>query len=98
MDEIGFNRAAAIWATFYVKMFDVDQSHSVGKEAGKKGHVKSLKNDDMKRSLNNLCSLFNVRFRWTNHDTMRDIWVDEVIPRAQNCPALPSALPAVLSP
>lgn len=66
MDEIRFDRAAAIWATFYVKMFD--------------GGKIFLKNEKLKESLKNLCSLFDVRFRWANHNTVSDSWDKEVIP------------------
>jgi hypothetical protein len=82
MDEIRFNRAAAIWATFYVKMFDVGEPSKMSNGAAEeKGSVKFLKNDEMKKSLRKLCSLFNVHFRWAYHDTVRDRWYSEVIPR-----------------
>lgn len=79
MDPIRFNRAAAIWAAFYARMFDVVDPQASG-AASAKVNEKLLKNEEMKKSLKNLCALFSVRFRWSYHNAKHDRWEVETIP------------------
>jgi hypothetical protein len=73
MDDIRFNRAAGIWAAFYLRMFE--SSGSNGKPSSK-----LLKNEEITKSLLHLCRLFDVRFKWSYHNTKVDKWMDTVIP------------------
>lgn len=73
LDDIRFNRAAGVWAAFYLRMFE--SSIVKGKPA-----TKLLKNEEITRSLLHLCRLFDVRFKWSYHNAKHDNWVDAVIP------------------
>lgn len=75
MDDIQFSRAAAIWTALYVRMFDSNSQQSAVKSRGNP----SLKGAEIKKSLKNLCTLFDVKFKWSYHNAKYDKWVDEVI-------------------
>jgi hypothetical protein len=75
MDDIPFTRAAAIWAAFYVRMFDVSTQTN---------GPSTLKNAQIRRSLKSLCQLFDVQFQWSydrsNDNSKLDTWIDEIVP------------------
>jgi hypothetical protein len=79
MDPIRFNRAAAIWAAFYGRMFDKPEQQDNGAGAGNKKD-RFLKNDQMQESFQHLCALFDVRFKWSYHNSKYDRWDDVLIP------------------
>lgn len=65
VDRILFSRAGAIWAAFYVRMFDLNSSSMSSKNIG--------------ILLKNLCQLFGERFNWTWYSAKEDIWNPEEI-------------------
>jgi hypothetical protein len=95
LDDIRFNRAARIWAAFYLRMFE-SSAQLLGVDGLGKPSSKLLKNEEIRKSLVHLCQLFDVRFKWSYHNAKHDKWVDEVIPepvrfrrqRPANRPAL----------
>lgn len=66
MDKIRFDRAAAIWAAFYVRMFDENSDGMVSRV------VKDI--------LSNLASLFLVRFRLSFYVPKKDKWIEHIVP------------------
>jgi hypothetical protein len=79
LDDIRLNRAAGIWAAFYLRMFESSAQHT-GVDGQGKPSSKLLKNEEIRKSLVHLCRLFDVRFKWSYHNAKHDEWVDEVIP------------------
>jgi hypothetical protein len=75
VDKIQFNHAAAIWAAFYTRMFDFPVAQITDKP--------SFKNAQIRKSLESLCLLFDVRFMWSYHDSKNDKWVHDTIPSSK---------------
>jgi hypothetical protein len=65
IDKILFSRAVAIWAAFYVRMFDLNNLSMTSKDIGK--------------LLTDLCRLFGERFKWTWYNAKQDVWNPEEI-------------------
>lgn len=64
-DKISSNHAVAIWAAFYVRMFDVNP--------------KRVKRLTIKRAMKSLCDLFGVAFSWSYRDSFSDEWHHSII-------------------
>jgi hypothetical protein len=60
IDQIRFDRAVAIWAAFYVRMFDFNPDSMTSKNIGE--------------LLTNLSRLFGVRFNWSWYKAKSDSW------------------------
>lgn len=63
--RIRFDRAAAIWAAFYVLMFDLD--------------ARAMKADKITRCLRNLARLFSETFHFSRYNAKHDKWEHETI-------------------
>jgi hypothetical protein len=70
VDEILFSRASAIWAAFYIRMFDFNDTSMSSKQIG--------------TLLKDLSRLFGVRFNWYWYSATRDTWNQEEINGTQN--------------
>lgn len=66
--RIRFDRAAAIWAAFYVLMFDLDSS--------------AMKADKITRCLRDLARLFSETFHFSRYNARHDKWEHEEISRS----------------
>jgi len=87
IDKIRFDRAAAIWAAFYIRMFDMNPDAMASKDIG--------------NLLRSLCQLFDVRFNWGWYAPNTDTWNQEEIaptkPAAQPPADTPIAIPLASS-
>lgn len=64
-DKINRDHAVAIWAAFYVKVFDVD--------------ARRVKRLTIKQTMRTLCNLFGVTFSWSYYDSVDDEWRHSLI-------------------
>jgi hypothetical protein len=64
-NEIGFEHAAAIWAAFYVRIFDLE--------------AESMRDCDVEEILTELCRLFGVSMQWSWHTRQDDTWHHKVL-------------------
>jgi len=60
IDAIRFDHAAATWAAFYVRMFQLDSG--------------GMKGTEVERTLQHMCRMFGIRFSWSWYRPKEDSW------------------------